>query len=336
MKNIFLTGGSGFLGKYIIEELVENGYNVFALSRSNSSSKVMSQLGAQIKMTSLHDEEGLKEAIKGCDVVIHCAAKLETNSDSVEELYRDNCDATELLYKVSKQVGIKVFLFISSEGVIMNGEHINDASEDTPYPPLEQLGWYNKSKAISEQYILNQSSTSNEKNTNRNSGGNNMKSIIVRLPLVWGPRDNVLDYLVGLCNKFQWFWIGGGKNYLSIVHAKNAALGIRLAFEKGDDSDIYHLTDGQPVQYRQFFTDRFLKKNVQSWKLYMSLPIPFAWFLVWFMAIVWKLFNLKGLPLLTKTGLIYSSKNFTILDYKARNKLGFKNKISYNQGMSEL
>ncbi|KAK5580115.1 hypothetical protein RB653_000128 [Dictyostelium firmibasis] len=331
MKNVFLTGGSGFLGKYIIEELISNGYKVFALSRSESSNKVLSQLGAQPIMTTLHDEQGLSEAIKGCDIVIHCAAKLETNSESIQELFKDNIDATELLYNIcnqSKTSSVRVFCFISSEGVIMNGDNINDATEDTIYPPINELGWYNKSKAISEQFLLSQSQFQ--------SISNKMKTIIIRLPLIWGSKDNVLDYLVGLCNKFQWFWIGGGKNYLSIVHAKNASYGIRLAIEKGDNQDIFHLTDGESVQYRKFFTDRFKKKGVSSNKLHMVLPIPIAWSLVWLMAIFWKLFNLKGLPLLTKTGLIYSSKNFTIKDDKARLKLGYTNKITYNQGMNEL
>ncbi|KAM9993341.1 hypothetical protein ACTFIZ_011304 [Dictyostelium cf. discoideum] len=332
MKNVFLTGGSGFLGKYIIEELISNGYKVFALSRTETSNKVLSQMGAIPIMSSLHDEQGLTSAIKGCDIVIHCAAKLETNSESVQELYKDNIDATELLFNIcneSSESSVSVFCFISSEGVLMNGENINNATEDTPYPPINQLGWYNKSKAISEQFLMTQSSQCS-------ASSNRMKTIVIRLPLVWGSRDNVLDYLVGLCNKFQWFWIGGGKNHLSIVHAKNASYGIRLAIEKGDNQDIFHLTDGQSVQYRKFFTDRFKKKHVSTNKLHMVLPIPIALSLVWIMALIWKLFNLKGLPLLTKTGLIYSSKNFTINDDKARLKLGYTNKINYNQGMDEL
>ncbi|KAF2073650.1 hypothetical protein CYY_005035 [Polysphondylium violaceum] len=323
MKNVFLTGGTGFVGKYIIEELIREGYNVRALSRSRESDRTLREMGCDPVHCSLDKPETLEMGVRGCDIVIHCAAKLETNADSVQELYRDNVQGTENLFQVSKRDNVRVFIFISSEGVIMNGQHINNADEQIPIPPLNTLGWYNESKALSEQYI----------NNNRT---NLMKSIIIRLPLVWGARDNVLDYLVGLCNKFQWFWIGGGKNYLSILHAKNAAHGIRLAIEKGEDGETYFLSDGEPVQYQRFFTDRFKQKGVQTWKLKMSLPIWFAWFLVFCFSLIWKVFKLKGLPLLTKTGLIYSSKNFTLNDSKARKKLGYSNIVSYEQGMKEL
>eukprot|EP01132_Coremiostelium_polycephalum_P005792 gene5792-7205_t len=326
-KNVFLTGGSGFVGKYIIDNLNEYGYTVKAMSRSKESSDLITSIGATPVQCSLHDIPSLVEAIRGCDIVIHCAAKLETNSQSIQELYKDNVEGTENIFNVSKKENIKVFIFISTEGVIMNGEKVVNADEETPFPPIGDLGWYNQSKALSEQYILDNKCP---------NGPKQMKSVIIRLPMVWGKGDNVLKFLVGLANSMKWFWIGGGSHYVSVCHVMNAANGIRLAIEKAENGDVYFLSDGEPVQYRSFFTDRFRKKGVSNWKLKMTIPVWFAWMLVWIMAFVWKVFGLKGLPLLTKTGLLYSSKDFTINDQKARKKLSYKNIVSYKQGMDSL
>ncbi|KYQ90813.1 hypothetical protein DLAC_07682 [Tieghemostelium lacteum] len=329
-KKIFLTGGSGFLGKYLIEKFLGSGYHVRALSRSKESSNIITEIGAEAVQCNLFDLEELSKAISGCEIVVHCAAKLETNANSVGELFRDNVEGSENLYNQCKKEGssVRVFIFISSEGVIMNGKDITDADENIAISDLKELGYYNQSKAISEQYILNQSKKSEV--------SKQMKSIIIRLPLVWGHGDNVLEYLCNLGNTLRWFWIGGGNNQLSICHAENAAHGILLAIEKAENSEIFFLTDGKSVQYRQFFTDRFIAKGVSKWKLHMSIPIWMAWITVFLMAIVWKLFKLRGLPLLTKTGLIYSSKNFTVSDEKARSLLNYQNVIDYKQGMKQI
>ncbi|EGG23990.1 hypothetical protein DFA_06128 [Cavenderia fasciculata] len=388
-KKVFLTGGSGFVGKVIIELLVEKGYHVVALSRSDSSDKEIARVGGTPVRCSMSDESSLMEHIKGCFSVIHCAAKLETNASSIDELFRDNVDATKTLYNVSCFQNVRVFVFISTEGVIMNGNNIRDAPEHVPsLDHINHLGWYNQSKAIAERYLLgyidnennNNNNTNNTNNTNtnntkiknnfkddnneNNTNNNNnngilnnvnkkttttnnnnntsstssskTKSIIIRLPLIWGKGDNVLKHLCNLANTLRWVWIGGGRNQLSICHVKNAAHGIILAMEKGDNGDIYHLTDGPSVQFRSFFTERFQKCRVSDWKLHMSLPIPFAWLLVYVMSFMWRIFSLKGLPLLTKTGLYYSSKDFTINDQNARLKLGYQPIITYEQGMAQI
>ncbi|GAM25694.1 hypothetical protein SAMD00019534_088690 [Acytostelium subglobosum LB1] len=326
-KYVFLTGGSGFVGQYIIRELVANGYRVKALSRSAESDKTITAAGGTPTRCSMLDEAQLEQATEGCVMVIHCAAKLETNASSVQDLYKDNITATQLIYNASRTNKVESFVFISTEGVLMDGKDVIDATEDMPLPPLEQLGWYNESKAKAENYILEQCNQQQQ---------HNMRAMIVRLPLVWGKGDNVLTQLTQMANRLSWFWIGSGNNKLSIVHVRNAAAGIVLAGQKGDNGDIFHLTDGEPVKLRPFFTQRFIKMGVAAWKLHMTLPVWLAWAMVWIMALVWRVFRLKGLPILTKTGVIYCSKSFTINDKKARTKLAYRNVITFAEGMDEL
>eukprot|EP01133_Synstelium_polycarpum_P005249 gene5249-6075_t len=209
----------------------------------------------------------------------------------------------------------------------MSGRDVNEAAEDTEVQPIEHLGWYNASKALAERFILDEA---------KEHPQNRLKTVVVRLPLVWGCGDNVLKHLVNLANTLRWCWIGGGRHRMSVVHVRNASHGIVLAMEGGDNGDVYHLTDGDAIEFRSFFCERFGRRGVSSWKLHMSLPVWMAWLLVWAMSAIWRLFGLRGLPLLTKTGLYYSSKNFTITDQKARAKLGYVPIVSYKQGMDEI
>ncbi|EFA82120.1 hypothetical protein PPL_05025 [Heterostelium album PN500] len=96
---IFVTGGSGFVGSNLIKRLVDNGYPmVRAMSRSNQSDDTIRKCGGQPIRCSLSDDRSMKNAITGCKTVIHCAAKLETNANTIEELFQDNVKATEQLY----------------------------------------------------------------------------------------------------------------------------------------------------------------------------------------------------------------------------------------------
>ena len=70
---VFVTGGTGHSGSYIIPELIAAGHEVTGLARSDTSAAAVSALGAKVHRGDLKDLDGLKEAAADSDGVIHVA-----------------------------------------------------------------------------------------------------------------------------------------------------------------------------------------------------------------------------------------------------------------------
>ena len=70
---VFVTGGTGHSGSYIIPELIAAGHEVTGLARSDTAAATLSALGAKVRRGDLHDLDGLKEAAADSDGVIHVA-----------------------------------------------------------------------------------------------------------------------------------------------------------------------------------------------------------------------------------------------------------------------
>ncbi|MGH7170127.1 MAG: NAD-dependent epimerase/dehydratase family protein, partial [Gemmataceae bacterium] len=70
---VFVTGGTGHIGSYIIPELIAAGHEVTGLARSDTASAAVSALGAKVRRGELEDLDGLKEAAAESDGVIHVA-----------------------------------------------------------------------------------------------------------------------------------------------------------------------------------------------------------------------------------------------------------------------
>lgn len=70
---VFVTGGTGHSGSYIVPELVAAGHEVTGLARSDTAAAALSALGAKVRRGDLQDLDGLKEAAADSDGVIHVA-----------------------------------------------------------------------------------------------------------------------------------------------------------------------------------------------------------------------------------------------------------------------
>src|SRR5688572_8482068 len=100
MKQVFITGGSGFVGQNLIPMLIENGYQVKALARSAQAIQKVEQLGATAVKGDLNDKQALTVGVKDCSSVFHLAASVDFFA-SEKKLKKLHVDATELLLKVS-------------------------------------------------------------------------------------------------------------------------------------------------------------------------------------------------------------------------------------------
>lgn len=216
-KTVLVTGASGFVGQALVKILCQNGYEVRATVRSESSLRLVSQLKEQLQLQELtiynlgelSTETSWDQVIKGVDTIVHCAARAhvlhETSDNPLETFRQINCQATEHLAKEANRLGVKRFIFISSIGVLGNSSYanpFNENSQPNPQVPYAQVKWEAEQR-------LKQLATS-------------MELVIIRPPLVYGPgvKGN-FGKLVSLVNKGLPLPFGKVKNRRQFVGIAN-------------------------------------------------------------------------------------------------------------------
>ncbi|MEA5533913.1 hopanoid-associated sugar epimerase [Crocosphaera sp. XPORK-15E] len=146
----FVTGGTGFIGANLVRLLLEEGYQVRALVRPQSSLDNLKNLDVEIIKSDLNDPK-LSNKIKGCQVLFHVAAHYSLYQADKNQLYQSNVLGTRSILAAAKQAGIERIVYTSSVaaiGVGNPGEIVNETHQS----PVEKLvGHYKKSKYWAEQ-----------------------------------------------------------------------------------------------------------------------------------------------------------------------------------------
>jgi nucleoside-diphosphate-sugar epimerase len=316
----FLTGGSGFVGRALIGELVSRGAEVRALARSAKAAETVRALGATPISGDLSDIPAMQAGMTGASVVIHAAAKVE-DWGKREDFEASTIQGTRNTLTAARAAGVARFVHIGTEAVLAGGAPIVRADETTPYPAVPN-GLYPWSKGQAERDVIA-------------SNGEGFATLSVRPRFIWGRGDTTL--LPQLCKAMQsgaWAWFGGARHLSSTCHVRNVVEGTLLAAERGKGGEIYFLTDGPPVEFRDFITRLAATQGVVA----PAREAPF-----WLAEAVaaggefaWKTFSLAGRPPLTRTALNLLFGEVTVSDRKAREQLGYTSHVSIEQGLAEL
>ncbi len=316
---IFLTGGSGFVGQSIIPILIENGYEIFALTRSKKSADKVKSIGAIPIMDDLTSlSKNTEDALKKCEYVLHSAAHMDLTYDK-EPFYKVNVDATNDLLKKSKGNNIKKFIYISAAPVVPGSPIINLFEKDAGTQLPKAL--YPKTKAIAERAVLA-------------ANGNSFKTIALRPPAIWGPNNHHYEDLMSNVASGKWKWIGGGHQILSTIHVKNLANAIMSAFKSEKGGEAYFVTDGDRRSMRKTFTAILNAEGLDPGE--KELPRGLAVFFAHLFGGIWKLLGLKSRPPVMPLMIRLMGTEFSVSDLKARTELGYKNAIDFQQGVKEL
>ncbi len=319
MKKIFVTGGSGFVGQNIIPILIDNGYEVQALARSNKSLKIVSKLGAKPIKDDLNDlSKSTKESLKQCDYVLHSAALMDFTYDP-KPFYDLNVIATQKLLKLSREANIEKFIYISAAPVVPGSPIINLTEEQAGKGLPKAL--YPKTKAIGEQEVLN----ANDKT---------FQTISLRPPAIWGPNNHHYDDLLENVQNGKWRWIGGGNQILSTIHVKNLGNAILASFNSEIGGQAFFVTDGERRSMKSFFKGILEAQGLNPGD--KVLPLWIASIAANSIELIWKTFNVKSRPPVAPLMIRLMGKEFSVSDTKARKELKYKNAISIDEGIEEL
>ena len=254
---VFVTGGTGHVGSYVIPDLIAAGHEVVALARSDASAAAASALGAKVRRGNL---EGLKEAAAASDGVIHLAHRQDLiptggiNAVAAAEL--------EIMLAYGEALAGSAKPLVVSGSVGSPGwEGLGRAAteEDPPLPGGDPYKNTLRVRNIVETTVIGLA----EKG---------IRSAIVRIPeIMHSSTDNAgfLPLLIGLAKeKGVVGYPGDGTNRWGAVHARDLATVFRLALEKGAAGRSWHAIAEVAVPYRQIAEAIASRLNLPA------VPIP--------------------------------------------------------------
>ena len=267
MKRVLITGASGFIGSFLVEETLKRAYEVSAGIRKLSSRKYLSDKAIHFELLDLSSKGKLTSFFQQkprYDFIIHAAGIIKTcdksNFDTVNFLYTKNL--IESLY-AARKIPSK-FLFISSLATMGPG---NEGTltpvklSDIPHP----VTLYGKSKLRAEQFIQSLSG---------------FPYIILRPTGVYGPREK--DYYLAfksIQNHIETY-VGAKEQRLTFLHVSDLS---RLAFDALESpvkNKIYFVTDLKRYTAVQF--NGLIKKILRKKTIIIVFPKFFIRWIIYF------------------------------------------------------
>jgi nucleoside-diphosphate-sugar epimerase len=319
-RAVFVTGGSGFIGGALIRRLVGDGIRVRAMARSDRSVSAVGNAGAEPVQGDLSDPQVLREGAEGCDVAFHAAARLG-DWGPWEEFERINVQGTRNVIEACRAAGVRRLVHVGTEAALVAGEPLVMVDERAPLRP-DSKAPYCASKALAEQAVWD-------------ANGDGLETVVLRPRMVWGPGDTtLLPTIVAAVEQGRFAWIGGGHHKTSTSYIDNVIEGLVLAAERGQPGEAYFVTDGEPVEFRDFVTRQLGTQGVEVPT--RTLPLPVARAAASGLEGLWRALPLKGAPPLTRTVIWLSAVEITIRIDKARQELGYSPRVSIEEGLERL
>ena len=232
-----VTGGTGFLGRKLVERLLEEGRAVTVLSRSTASD--LKSRGVKFVNTSLDDAATIESACVGMETVFHVAARVGVWGP-YDEFYRTNVLGTRALLAGAKKHGVKRFIHTSTPSVVYNGRDHRGSDESLPLTS-DCPSPYPLTKAIAEREVLA---------ANRGA----LRTVALRPHLIWGVGDpHLVPRVLARAKTGKLRIIGSGQNRVDMVHVRNAVDAHLLAEQALKRADgraagrAYFITNDEPV-----------------------------------------------------------------------------------------
>ena len=305
---VFLTGGTGFIGRRVAELLRARGDDVVALVRTPSKAAPLREAGCEIVEGDLANEAAIRKGVEGADAVIHAGADYRVGipKREREQLVDANVHGTERVLDAAVAAGVGRIVYVSTGNVYGNtGEQVADES----YRRDESKGFlsaYDETKYRAHQVALD-----------RIAKG--APVVIVQPGAVYGPGDtsqvaNLIDQTRTGKMKMLMF----PEFTLDYVHVDDLARGIVAALDQGRIGESYNL-GGDEATMRDLITNvaELSDRKPPSWVLpagMMKMGIPFG-------PVVGKL---MGFP--PNLGELIRTSNgvkIRFSDQKARQELGY-------------
>ena len=257
---ILITGASGFIGSFIVEEALRQGFETWAAVRGSSSRQFLQDERIHFIELNLSSEEQLREQLKGYDFdyIVHAAGV--TKCLNKEDFYRINTEGTKNLVHaiLDLKMPLKRFVYISSlsiMGAIHEQQPYQEIREDDTAQPNTAYG---RSKLEAEHFL--------------DTVASRVPYIILRPTGVYGPRERDYFMMAKSIQAHTDFAVGFKQQDITFVYITDVVQAVFLALEKGQVGRRYFLSDGEVYQSRTF-SDLIHRELGNPWWIRITAPI---------------------------------------------------------------
>lgn len=329
-----VTGGGGFLGRYIVEQLLARGDRVRTFGRGAYPELKIQNV--DVIRGDIRDRAAVTAACRNVDCVFHSAALpgIGMNRRAYDQVNRVG---TENVITACRERGVPRLVHTSSPSVVFAGEDQCGVNERQPF----EYVWlaihhahYSLSKALAEERVL-------EANNRRG-----LRTCALRPHLIWGPRDShLIPRLIARAEAGRLRRVGDGANLVDVTYVENAAEAHLLAADAlavdrpaaeaaSPAGKAYFISQGEPVNCWQWIDEILALAGLPPVKRSMSFKM--AWRLGAACESVYRLLRRKGEPPMTRflAAQLATSHWFDI--GAARRDLGYQPRVSTEEGMRRL
>ncbi|MFQ5576274.1 MAG: NAD-dependent epimerase/dehydratase family protein [Anaerolineae bacterium] len=302
---IFVTGGTGFLGKTLVKTLLQQGYGVKLLARPTSNTSFFGDApNLKIARGDVLNAPSVEEAIQGCDVVVHAAA-LFRFWGRVEAFGDTNIVGTHNVLQAAARRNVQRLIHISSIAVAGAPPAGTVITEATPPHPVDP---YQQSKLGAEKVVQSYHQTFG------------LDTVILRLGALYGPWSRYAFNRL-FFEEFLRGWrvqVEGGRHLTFPCFVADAAQAIASAITAGRSGEIYNIC-GPSVSHRALNETISRLAGKSNWRLNTPkwLMLALAQLMEWFSVLT------KSEPYYPLNLKPYVFSDWVVDSQKAQNELGF-------------
>ena len=322
MERILITGASGFIGSFIVEEALAKGMEVWAAVRKSSSRAFLTDSRIHFIELILSDASRLQEQLGGhaFDYVVHAAGV--TKCLHADDFYKVNTQGTKNLVEalLATHQPLRRFVYLSSLSIYgpvrdqQPYEEIRDT--DTPQPNTA----YGRSKLAAEQYLDQLSAQ-----------GKELPFVVLRPTGVYGPRERDYYMMAKSIKQHVDFAVGYQRQDLTFVYVSDVVQAVFLALDHGVTGAKYFLSDGE-VYLSRTFSDYLRREMGNPWWVRVKAPL-FVLRAITFLGEYWGRLTGKVTALNNDKYHIMRQRNWRCDIQPAITQLGYKPQVKLEEGV---
>src|SRR5437763_2098356 len=318
-----VTGAGGFLGGAVARQLLARGDAVRSFSRSAYPD--LAARGVEQHAGDLADADAVARAVRGCDAVIHTAAKAGVWGPE-REYFRANVLGTRNVVAACRAHGVRTLVYTSSPSVVAGHHDLNGVDESVPYPD-RHLAAYPRTKARAEREALA-------------ANGPDLATVALRPHLIWGPGDpHLVPRLLARARAGRLRRVGDGANRIDTTYVENAAAAHLLALDRlrpgaACAGRAYFIAQGEPVPLWDFINRILALAGLPPVR--RSIPAGPAYALGAVAEVVYRVLRLPGEPPLTRFVAHELSSSHWFDLSAAHRDLDYRPAVSLEEGLRRL
>lgn len=319
-----VTGANGFLGSYIVKQLLDRDYHVRTLTRRKKDG--MAVTNQECFHGDIRDLDMIEKAFDDVDVVFHTAA-ISGIWGSWKKYHTNNTVGTRNVVECCLRHQVPKLVYTSSPSVTFTGDHQINQDESAPYAK-QWLCNYPKSKALAEQHVLDSNDPSE------------LMTCALRPHLIWGPGDrHLIPRIIQKARLNQLRRVGDGTNQVDATYVENAAYAHILAAEAMNKTSpvcgsAYFISQGDPVNCWGFINEVLAVAGVP--KVKNKISYYWAYRLGAMMETWYEMWNKEDEPRMTRFLAAQLAKSHYFDISRARQDFGYEPIVSHEEGMKRL